>query len=411
MMMAGDLNDIRKVVADLECEKNNALCENQSLKEELACLEKDLCEHRKIEQKLREDLEETEQTIKCLKFENCKLEECLRNKDCEICNLQKLYPTIDELNACNCQLQKELDCKERQKCALEEQIQDLNRCIQEKDMCIRRLESKLCDLEAALEELEDDNKALCEEHACLKQELDECRNTVEQKQMEIDCLCQRLKKCECEKSKIQCQLQSLHQALEETNEALAKEQACTCKLKEQLKCLQADNHKICMENSCLQEENCELAKKLDASQKCLKKCQCEYERMQSECQACKRSIGEFKKQIVNDLKNAKCCPPDCCPPPCPPCKYPSERSRSIHFPRKNTQRPRRDGDCCDTFSMTSLPRCDVSKSAGGGCPSRLCSTYSGARKERKCGDCPAPQPRCYAGKSPNKKFKSCCKKY
>lgn len=391
--MAGDLNDIRKVVTDLEAEKNQALCLNQNLNEELCNLRKELCEHRRCEEKMREDLEETDNIIKNLRKENCQLEKCLQSKDCEICELRKLYTTIDELNAYICRLEKESECKTKQKNALEEQICELERCIQEKDCYIRRIENKINELEHTICEMEDEIKCLTDENECLKQELEECRRMVEKKTMELDCMCQRLKQCECEKQKLNCQIGQLQQALDDANDALQREQCNSCKLKEQLKRLQADNHKMCMDNSCLQEENCDLSKKLDTACKNLKKCQCEYERMQQDCQAFKRSIGEFKKQIVMDLKGP-CGIEGMESSRCVNTKY-GDRCRSTNY-RKSLPRSCRPR-CSDSFELNTKD-------------SVTTPTYC-ERKTKKSGTCPAPQ-RCFGANSPGKKYgKSSTKKF
>lgn len=387
-MMAGDLNEIRKVVADLESEKNQAVCLNQGLNDEVCNLKKELCEHRRCEEKMREDLEEAECMMQNLKKENCQLEKCLQSKDCEICELSKLCATIDELNGYICDLEKDIECKDKQKCCLEEQICELERCIQEKDCHIRRLENRMCELETTLCEMEEDIKHLQEENECLRQELEECRCMVEKKNMEINCLCQRLKQCECEKQKLNCQLEKMQGCLEDSNDALQREQCNNVKLKEQLKCLQNENHKLCMDNSCLQEENCELAKKLDCVTKNLKKCQCEYDRMQQDCQAFKKSIGEFKKQIVMDLKGS--------------CGYENMETK-----------------CCNTYGQRSrptrygksLPRSSFTCNSNDSGTAITCE-----RKCKKSGTCPAPQ-RCFVtspgkkyGKSGSRKFGTHCKK-
>lgn len=309
-MASADLEDIRKVLQNLEAEKNHALCENQELKCNLIQLKDEICEMQTANDKLIEELEYADRAAKKLKSENCKLEQCIQEKEEELCCFAKLCDEIENLKNVISQLERDLSCIDKENCNLEEQIAELTRCIQDKDGCIRRLENKLCELEREVCEMENTIKYYSDENECLKQELEECQSNLQKMNEEYACLCSNLKSCECAKRKLQEQIQNLQTALDHAHDALQREQTCGCKLKQQIKAAKEENHKLKMENSCLHEENCELNIKIDAYTKKLKQCQCEYQRVQCECEEFKRSIERFKKQIFNGIKcNTQ---PECC---------------------------------------------------------------------------------------------------
>ncbi|KAL1449841.1 hypothetical protein WDU94_002314 [Cyamophila willieti] len=345
--MCFELDDIKKVVTDFEAEKNRAVCENEHLKQEICGFKRDISELQRINDKLCDDLEESDRCIKKLQNENAKLEECVQRKDMEICELEKLFEKVEELKVYVCQLERELEKTNKQMCCLEDQITELSRCVQEKDFCIRRLENKIRNLEGMICELEDTIKCLSDENRSLKCQLDECRQCLDRTNKELECMCQRLKQCECEKHILQCQVQELQQCLDDTNNKLQREVNCNCKLKDELKRLQEENHKLCVSNAFLQEENCELVKKLDCCNRNLKSCQCEYDRVQQECDAFKKSIGEFKNQIVTEIK---CNVP--CPPPCPVIP---RRARSVNVP--NRKRSNRTPRSTGLYDYVPCPPC------------------------------------------------------
>lgn len=309
-MAFSDFDVIRKLLQEMEIEKNQALCENQGLKCGLNQLKTEICRMQDTNDRLIVKLKKEDCNIKNLKDENCKLEQCIQQKEEDICCMADQCAELEKLKCLVAELERELEDQNNENCSLEENLSESMRCIQELDCTIRRLEKKLTELEQEVEEMECTIKRETEENERFRQELQDCQCNLQKLNKEYSCLCSKLKTCEITKQQLEQQIQCLQKKLDQRQIALQNEKSSGCKIQEQIKQTQDKVHKLKMENTCYHEENCELNKKRDAYMKKLKKCQCEYQRVQSECHEFKRNIERFKAQILTGVKcNANNCMP------------------------------------------------------------------------------------------------------
>lgn len=315
IMSFDELESIRLVVSEFGEEKNKVCIKNENLRKEICCLNSDINELKGINDKLCDDLEQSDKCIRKLKHENRKLEEWLQLKEDELCQSQELHDKVEKLKRCMCELYNDLDIVTKRRCSLEGHVAELNRYIKDKDLEIRRLEKNIDFLENTIRELEQTIKSVTEEIRDLKCQIEERRNCLDMTNRELDCMSQQLRQSEREKEKLQLQVQKLQHCLDEMNKELQKEMQSNAKLKDRVKWLQEESQKLSMDNAYLKEEDCNLKKKLDACNKKLKDSQCEYERELAEFEEFKKSIGKFKKQIVMETNNNS---------PSIPCLYPTK---------------------------------------------------------------------------------------
>ncbi|KAL1458974.1 hypothetical protein WDU94_010993 [Cyamophila willieti] len=283
----------------MEEEKNEVVCENQQLNKVLADMKDELCQLKRVNCQLEDDLDITNRQVKILQNENCKLTNCITIKNEEIRELQKVFQEIDRLKIYICRLEKEKACYEKTIEKAEHQQRELERCLHEKDCCLKRLEHKIHDLHEEMTAMENNICRLEHDNNCLRQEFEECQDALRKSDCEMDALCQKLKCMEGIRQKLQEHVKQLQTGLCQMEKALEQEKCLSKKLNQRMCDCQNDNQRLKTENICLEEQNEEMNKKIQTCCKLLNKTRHDLECVKNEFECYRQNIGELKDQLAS----------------------------------------------------------------------------------------------------------------
>lgn len=292
-----DLNHIRCVFKSIEEEKNKAVCKNQKLCQMLYDMRDELCEMKRVNDDLTNDLDSSERKVKTLQNENCKLSSCISDKNEEIRHLQKVFQEVDKLKCYVTRLEQDKACYEKTMKRAEETNQELQRCLQEKDFVTRRLECKVGDLQEEIRGMENALCRLQHENEQRTRELVECQDALNKGDIELVTMSQKLKCTEQTKQKLQDCVKQLQKNLYHTENVLDQEKMANKKLTEKICDCQKECQRLKAENMCLVEQNDEMDCKIQHCCKIVAKKQQELDNVTSDFANYRHNIEELKGQI------------------------------------------------------------------------------------------------------------------
>lgn len=308
MDSANDLVGIVNTIKELEETRNEFLCANQTLHDNIASLEAELEDMDNIRRQNQARIEEYEATLQCLEREHNNLTNAVQSKDAEIAELRGVYREMEDKARENQNLMQDLTATQHKMRKLKEYLQKLEEKLQEQEGNISKNEGLLKQLQQKLSDLRHTAETLEEENAIRSQCYEECRKHMEDAMMENDRLGEKLRGCELARQKLEDCVNKNQTYVKQLKNDLAMEQDDNRKLQAKIKVLEDELASNRKQLAGLRGDVDALQEELGDKHSELAECRDELKRRIAEFENYKNTITSLKQKILSNRSNVVTCP-------------------------------------------------------------------------------------------------------
>lgn len=308
MDKGNDLNGVVQTIKELEDSRNQFMCENRQLAEQMTELENEVEEMENIHREDMAHVEDLEANIAALTRDNKQLQNTAQAKDLEIQELRSVAQDAEEMRRENEGILKDLQYAENQTSQLNEIAIKKEEALDEKKHTITKLENQIARTYQKMDDYRKMMDSLAQEIECLLKRNEECKKSMEVTAQEIERLSERIRLTEASRLKMEeCSKRNI-QVIKHLKVELARESGVGCKMGARISTLEEENNKAKREVNHLREEIATLREELEEEQNEIDKCRAELKRKIQEFENYKNTITSLKDKIMNNRNNTPLCP-------------------------------------------------------------------------------------------------------
>lgn len=305
---SNDLNGVVQTIKELEDARNQYMCENEVLSEQMAELESEVEEMENIHQEDLQTIEDQEAQMQNLQKENKTLQCAIQAKDAEIGELKSVAQELEDLKRENEGIAKDIEYCDSQAGKLKESIKKIEEVIEEKKQNITRLEHQINRVQTKMNEYRKAMEHLADENECIQRRNEECKKSLDEATGESKRLLQQIEMAESARQKLEDNNKRSLGCIKQLKLDLAKEQGIGTKLQNKIQDLEEENNKMKKEIQKLREEIEALNEELDEEQAEIDKCRCELKRKIQEFENYKNTITSLRDKIMNNRNTCNSVP-------------------------------------------------------------------------------------------------------
>lgn len=289
------MEHLRSEIRDLETERNNALCENKRLQNDMYQATQDALRSKRLLDSTKTEMEELKCQVQQYANELHHMEDHLCKKEQERMELLKHLKFISQetatLESSNQMLDADLKRCRQQLTEAEKEIMRLEACVQDKECVIKSLEGKLQELSCLASQLEGQLQCAREEKYHQGEDLSRCQESLQQVVMQKEALRHQLAVSESCRTKIEEELHDRKGIIVTLQDQLNKERCHSANLEDVLRQTKSEMHDVCLSNQRYQEEIAGLSEKVEYLMRKL-------QQEQEENEAFHKNIEDIRKEIT-----------------------------------------------------------------------------------------------------------------
>ncbi|KAI5718440.1 hypothetical protein M8J77_021281 [Diaphorina citri] len=303
-----DLDGIVQTVRDLEDSRDEYACENESLQQTIAELEKQV-EKLEIENRSgKAKIEDQALTIQTLMRELKHLQVSVQTKDMEIIQLKSQSREFEDVKQENERMAADVISCESQNFKLKEVVNKLETTVAQKTAIITRGDGHMKQLHGKVTDLRKKNECLMEERAVALKQLENCQKNLEESVSERDQMNEKLAQCVAAREKLEDLVKKQQAETKTLKSELAKEVADNAKLQNKLTSMEEEQVKLKREIQDLNQEIDNLQDELYDCQGILDKTNAELKKRNEEFNNYRNSVSSIKEKILSARTMTPICP-------------------------------------------------------------------------------------------------------